>query len=82
MDLVNVEVMRISAAAAKAKDPAAYQAACLKTYEPPEALIAALRIRKEKARRAAYPERDAPDHEGTPTKLQVGRAMPSPKPPY
>ena len=81
-DLVDVEVMRISAAAARAKDPAAYQAHCLKTYEPPEALIAALRVRKERVRRAAFGPRDAPDHEGTPTKLQVGRAMPSPKPPY
>ena len=74
--------MRISRAAARAEDPAAYQASCLKAYEPPEALIAALRIRKEKARRAAFPERDAPDHEGTPAQMKVGRPMPDPQMPY
>lgn len=77
-DLVQVEIMRLSGAASRAADPAAYQAECLRTYEPPEGLIAALRIRKEKARRAAFPAREAPDHEGTPRKMEVGRAMPDP----
>jgi hypothetical protein len=76
-DLVAAEVERLKTAIAGTLKPAAYQARCLYNYEPPEAVIADLQLRRDRARSRRYGGREMT---GEPTKLQPGQAIPTPDP--